>query len=188
LLDRIFSDPVIYDQYLSEVCEIREEFFNSTFMDGRIDIIKALIQESVYADNNKMYSNANFDTNIENNITSGGGPGGATIYGLKSFVTQRNSYLDGILDCSMFTSLEEPADIPFTISPNPADDFLRIQWNGGEFIDLRLIDSQGRAVANIASQGNSILEVDVRNLAPGTYFLLSCSSSGKTKAKQVIIE
>lgn len=44
----------------------------------------------VYADDNKMYSSADFDTNIEADLSGGGGgPMGGQTYGLKPFVTNR---------------------------------------------------------------------------------------------------
>ncbi len=82
LIERIFDIPGLYSQYLEEMCYVADNYFNSGYINDRIDELKTLIEESVYADDNKMYTDTEFDTNIESSITSGGGPMGGTVYGL----------------------------------------------------------------------------------------------------------
>ena len=61
-----------------------------------------------------MYSNSEFDTNIETNIggggpgggPGGGGPGGGTTYGLKSFIQNRYNYLSSVVSCEQYAELE----------------------------------------------------------------------------------
>ena len=126
LLQRIFENEALYTQYQIELCKLMNNFFNSTYMDAKADEIKVLIQSAVYADGNKQYSSAQFDSNIENDITiSGGGPGGMqTIYGIKSFVADRSDYLSGQIDCSLMIHEFEKDKI--NVYPNPFNDELTL--------------------------------------------------------------
>lgn len=59
----------------------------------KIETLKQLISESVYADSLKMYSNREFDTNIEQAIGDIKDPG-AFIPGLKPFIKKRRASID----------------------------------------------------------------------------------------------
>ncbi|MBI2258079.1 MAG: CotH kinase family protein [Flavobacteriia bacterium] len=97
LLQRVMSVSSVYQDYLNEYCSIKNNFFTSTYMNPRIDEIKNLIQSHVEADNKKMYTFQNFLDNIEQNVTVSGGPGGnQTVFGLKSFIQERNTYLQSV--------------------------------------------------------------------------------------------
>ena len=101
LLQRMLDDPDLYQRYLEQVCYLTAYFFNEAYLHARIDAVRDLIAPSVYADDNKMYSSADFDTNLEADLTGGGpGPMGGQTYGLKPFVTNRAAYIAGELDCS----------------------------------------------------------------------------------------
>jgi len=145
LLERVFADEVLYERYLQEVCSLTEQFFNPTYMDNRIDEIKALVQAAVYADDAKMYSNAQFETNIESDLTIGGGPGGGTVYGLKPFVSSRSSYVSSQIDCSIINSIDEIDALEFNLVPNPASDYLTLSWkwssNGQQAPSYQVNDS-----------------------------------------------
>ena len=96
----MLDDPDLYARYLEQVCYLTAYFFNEAYLHARIDEVRDLIAPSVYADANKMYSSADFDTNLEADLTGGGpGPMGGQTYGLKPFVT-RAAYIAGELDCS----------------------------------------------------------------------------------------
>ena len=62
-----------------------------------------------------------FINNIENNIGGGGG----LIYGLKSFVQEKTSFISGEIDCALGS--EQSLEIDFKIYPNPASKELFIQ-------------------------------------------------------------
>ncbi len=171
LLDKVFNDPVLYALYKEQACFLQENFFNSTDMNARINEIRDLIQSSVYADANKMYTNAQFETNIESNITSGGGPGGGTIYGLKSFVTARNNYLNGALDCSVFTGIEKPSFSDIHMYPNPANETLRIDWSEAQLQNINVLDLLGRTVATYPVMINGTILLDVSGLNRGIYII-----------------
>lgn len=173
LLDNIFNSPTLYAQYQNAMCNIVENYFNPTYMNPKIDALKSLAQSSVYADDNKMYTNADFDANVEGDITSGGGPGGGGVtYGLKSFVQQRNTYLTGVLDCSSVAT-EDVTIQQTNLYPNPATDYLILEEEASH---ISLYDARGGLIQNIDySEGR----LDVSRLTNGMYFLMFENGKGE---------
>lgn len=147
LLQRILSNNNLKAAYDAEMCDLRELVFNSDFLIPRLNALKALIQDAVYADDNKMFSNADFESNFNTNLGGGppGGGGGGTLYGLFPFIESRADYVDANLNCSLDAQEEASVRPPLLLFPNPAgaslcilgiqlEDQLRI-WNAsGELI------------------------------------------------------
>lgn len=172
LLENIFDNSTLYTQYQNKMCVLLEDYFNSAYMDPKIDALKELIQESVFADNNKQYTNADFTTNIETNLTGGGGPGGGTTYGLKSFVSERAAYLTGVLDCSSVAT-EEAVYEQIKVHPNPVSNFLVL---GEVASDILIYDARGVLVSRVSAYTG---QLDVSQLSGGMYFLTFEQNEGK---------
>ncbi len=105
LMSKLWQNESYKNDYLCHLAEMLDEGFDGTSMQQRIDELANLIRADVYADPNKMYSNANFEQNLYHNITSGPD----TIYGLLNFVQQRAAYLntrlgDYTFDCPLTNS------------------------------------------------------------------------------------
>ena len=129
LLERVFAIQSLKDQYTSEVCLLLSTVFQPDYLNPIIDEMKELIKEDVYADNNKMFSNSDFDTNIETNLSGGGGgPGpGGSIEGLKSFIQERYNYLLTAVDCEPFAGITAEGINDISIYPNPSDSKILIE-------------------------------------------------------------
>lgn len=155
LIQNTFNNSSLYSEYLLELCWIKDQYFNNSYLDPKIDAIKTLIQSHVYADNLKQYSNTQFDQNTETNITVNGGMGSQTIYGLKSFITARNTYLEGVVDCSLGNvsiSMDE-----IKLSPNPFSQTFSISSNLA-YKDVLIYDNQGKLVTfSLESQNNETI-------------------------------
>ena len=93
LMENLWAVDSYHRTYLRALARMLREGFDVTTMEQRINELADLIRADVYADNNKMYSNSDFETNLTDNI---GGP--HTIYGLRYFVERRASYLDSRLN------------------------------------------------------------------------------------------
>ncbi|MFI5172157.1 MAG: CotH kinase family protein [Chitinophagales bacterium] len=169
LLERIVSiagTRAIYDDWY---CEIKNNYFTSDYLDPIIDDLQYLIQSYVYGDDNKMYSDAEFDENIESDIISGG-PMASTIYGLRSFVDERNSYLEDVVDCVANSMNETIGDNLFIqIYPNPATEKIFI-YSDVTSINIELLDLSGNILMTDELNG-SVIELDISQLAAGIYFL-----------------
>jgi spore coat protein CotH len=188
LLERIFSIEALYDQYLSEVCDLTENLFNSNYMDARIDQVKTLIQASVYADANKMYSNAEFDTNIESNISGGPGPGGGTTYGLKPFVSQKSDYVAGVLDCSLFTDLEELNSLDIMFFPNPASNEVLVINGERSNGRVQLFDLNGRLIKDFPVTVQMQQTINLTDVKNGLYLIQFQMENGQSISKRLMIE
>lgn len=123
LFERVLTIEDTKTQYETYYCELFNAYFNNSYISDLIDELYTLIQPHVYADPNKMYTNDQFETNIESDIA--GGMGGTT-YGLKSFVTNRSAYIASALDCSTQTDISTNTAFDVHIFPNPTSDMIYI--------------------------------------------------------------
>ena len=170
LMTKIMTIAPFYNNYIAEYCAAFDDFTNA-HLDPHIDSLAALIQPHVYADPNKQYSNAQFDANITGNITvtgGGGGGGTQTVFGLKSFINSRRSYLTGALDCTTVGVQEIPSGDAVRIYPNPTGGMVSIALPAGSSItSASLHDALGRELPVTLVAGT----IDLAGLASGTYTL-----------------
>lgn len=179
LLERILNIPETRNTYDYYYCLMRATYFTYERIDSMIDALYPLIAEAVYADDEKMYTNDQFDTNLYDNITTGGGPGGGTIYGLRSFVSQRNEYLDAVLTCDVLNAVEDVAQTDIFLFPNPVSDILQIQCSG-DFTSWVIRDISGRQVLCNVYCGRDSFTVDVKDLTAGLYYFSLYTEKGCT--------
>ena len=173
LLENMLDHPDLYARYIGHVCDLVDHVFNEAHMHAQIDATAELIAPFVYADSHKMYSNADFDTNLSSDLVGGGGPGGGgpgggTTYGLKSFVTNRASYVLTQLECPT----SDVADLNasgLSVYPNPAKDRIHVQLDRASGGDVRLTNLVGQVLRTerIASAG--VVQFDLADLPVGTY-------------------
>lgn len=185
LLENIFSNTTLYNQYLTQICFLTENFFNPAYMDAKIDVIKNLVQEHVYADDNKMYTNNEFDNNIESNITTGGGPGGGTIYGLKTFVSSRFDFIANEIDCNLYTGINEKQELKYVVYPNPAKNWISINWEENENKKVSIYNCVGKQIIN-SKNLKSGQSIDIQQFPSGLYFIELYDSKGKANYQKFI--
>jgi hypothetical protein len=171
LLERIVTIEATRATYDYYYCEMKNNYFSNTYLDPKIDALDDLIREAVLADDNKMYTDAQYIENLENDITTGGGPGGGTVYGLKSFVAERADYLDAVIDCSNIgQSIESDAAQSIFVFPNPTFDEVLFTTNfNAEGIAL-LYDINGALLQEIQIN-NTATNISLRNYQAGIYVL-----------------
>ena len=187
LLERMFESEALYERYLNHVCELIESCFNEPHMHAAIDATADLIAPHVYADDNKMYSDADFDTNLETNLTGGGGPMGGVTYGLKSFVSNRLAYVQSQLECPNTSSIET-WKASLSVHPNPATEWLSIQWNDQpEASDFVLRNALGQRMLTTKVIGVSETTWDVGNLPNGVYLFEVWANGKPMLQKKVLI-
>ena len=134
-----------------------------------------------------MYSSADFDTNLEADLSGGGpGPMGGQTYGLKPFVTNRAAYIAGELDCSTLSIREER--IPeWTVFPNPASQRVSVVGSRALPTDLTLRNALGQTVRTVKTEGTAEFTIDLQGLSPGVYFL-DIASRGALHHQRLLIE
>ena len=98
LLERTLgSNLIVQRRYLKIVKELFNTDFKLERMEHIIDSLSLRIRVAVYADSNKMYSNTDFDTNINSTIGDPLDPGNF-IPGLKAFLADRRRYIEAQIE------------------------------------------------------------------------------------------
>jgi len=186
LIENIFSNKKLYNDYLVEVCYIKDHFFNESYLYNQINNLKGLIKDYVYIDNNKQFSNEDFEKNINEEIEGNGNPFGGKTIGLKSFIKSKISHLDNALDCST-VDIEENQENMIYIFPNPTNDFVNINWRNDNIQSISIYNSIGHLIKNlkIANRFNEI-NIDVSDFRTGIYFI-SLNSNDKRITHQLSI-
>ncbi|MCB9466071.1 MAG: CotH kinase family protein [Candidatus Eisenbacteria bacterium] len=106
LASKIFADPVLSDEYLHELCRLFTLHFSSDLLNPKIDTLADLVRPYVYADPRKMYTDQDFEDNLDFDLTLGG----HRKPGLKSFIAAREADIE-----SQLTTLG--ISCPVTIDP-----------------------------------------------------------------------
>lgn len=180
LLERIMESDALRAAYHAEMCWLRENWFNSAFLEPRLDELKALIQSAVYADDNKMFSNNQFENNFN---TNQGGMGG-TLYGLKPFIEDRADYVDSNLDCTTGIANSDAGNASVSVYPNPASEELNIAFDA-PFTSLCIFNAQGQEVVKILNPKPTVLQV--QDWPQGVY-LIVFETAASTKTARIILQ
>lgn len=93
LLRRLLRVPEYRQRYLAHLRTMIREVLDNEYWSARIKTLQDLIRTDVQADTKKLYTMELFDRNVTENVQLGGMPGGFTVPGLKSFISNRKSYV-----------------------------------------------------------------------------------------------
>ncbi|MFK8037388.1 MAG: CotH kinase family protein [Crocinitomicaceae bacterium] len=126
LISQLMSVPLYKRMYLAHIKTILLENFDNGSYVTTAQTLQTLITSSVQADNNKFFTNANFSSNLNSDINTGGGgpggggPGSGSYPGITNLMNARNTYL---LAQSDFTTIEPTISnvAPSNTSPNIYD-------------------------------------------------------------------
>ena len=180
---------VLYKQALADLmCTyLSGDFDPDNWIFGHIDSLKIVIQPHVFADTNSAYTNQMFTTNIDTVVSVGGGPGGGTISGLKSFVRHRSTFLWNELaawGCLPLTTTESEIAL-LKVFPNPAKEKLTVTCKG-EF-HVTLSDIFGRVVFH--SETTDLLEINTWNFSRGIYFVCVLPVNSRQEiVRKIVVE
>jgi hypothetical protein len=94
LVAKIFNDPTLRQEYLQAFCHLFSEHFSSERLVPQLEALAALVRPHVQADPRKMYTNAQFETNLTTDITVGG----HRKPGLVAFIAAREANVAAQLD------------------------------------------------------------------------------------------
>ena len=184
LATKMMADPTYRQTYIYTYCYLMQDFTNA-YLDPYIDSIANLIRTDVYADPNKFYSNIDFENNLTSDITTGPGPGGGTVLGLKDFITTRRASLETQLapyGCYLSDSDLSSPHATFTFFPNPTTDLVRgtvpESWTADPFTG-DLVDCMGRIVVHYEyGRGTLQILIPMADYVPGMYMLVLKNASG----------
>lgn len=168
-LTQKMSQLQAYKNQLAEVlCSWIESDFSNEVLNPKIDSLANLIRPYVYSDTKKFYSNQQFETNLSSNVTVTGNPGGATIFGLKSFINNRRTALANELSAYCLTGTVESMFSAPGMYPNPACGLVTLQGD----MPIRLIRVYSLLGELVMEQKNSAdRSLDVSALPAGLYLI-----------------
>lgn len=186
LAKRMLENSIYKDTYLKKICSFATNDFLPSILNPKIDAIYNQIKSDVYAETKRMYSNTDFETNI--NTNNGNTPG------LKSFITNRSKAVLAELNSlgyaacpSIVSSIKEGTveSSKISIFPNPVLSLFSIQTYSSEKIEhLVVYDLLGNRVfekkINHAEEANNI---DLSKLRSGQYFVQVRTNIGLVNRK-----
>jgi len=175
LVKRMLENTEFRNTYLQTICSYSSNDFLPSVLNPKIDALHTRIQADVYADNLKMYSNANFEDNI-NTTTS---INGYDVIGLKSFISNRSATVTAELNSLGYTNCPLPLGTAnnltasaISIYPNPAGNYFTINSTTSQTgLHLSIYDLQGKIFHRQAlpAENNNLVQVD--GLVAGMYFI-----------------
>ena len=189
LSNRMLSDSLFKQNYLNTICDYANNNFLPAVLFPKIDSIRNIIDSAYYADPLKMYSNQNFDDNIDNTINLG-----YDILGLKTFITNRSANVLNELATLNVTCVNTgvnsvtPEENYFSVYPNPTNDILRMNFTGKyAFRKIRIINMLGESLKeeNIFPENSPI---DISSLSSGIYFIQLINQEGNITVTQKFIK
>ena len=187
LNSKMLADSIYKYQYINYLCSFINYDFTEEKLFPKMDSLANKIRTDYYADTQKMYTNQQFEDNIEHDITVTGGPGGSTIPGLKSFLTARRT--------SMFTQLAsfgctdsvsaihetQAKQVQTFVFPDPfissATIFLPEISPSDHFIDMEVFDITGKSIRSYLIIENPVL-LERGSFSSGFYFYMLRSEKG----------
>lgn len=187
MFSKIIGNASLKNDYLLSFCNLFSNNFSSSLLYPKIDSIANVIRTFVNEDQRKMFSNAQFETNIISDITVSG----RRIPGLKSFISLRRSSVQSQLN-SLGINCEQginPNEVTFPVNfelkqnyPNPFNPSTNIEYNLYKpgAVSLIIYDNNGKAVTKLVNNvyqnyGKYILEWNGKNdfgadVSSGIYF------------------
>ena len=193
LVERMLSDSAFKNLYESYICLYLQDF-QPSFLNPKIDSIYNLISSDVYLETMNMYSNTNFDENINDNITIGS----ITYPGLKSFILNRSNNIQNELtglgiNCTLVLSSVPNTKYDFELYPNPTNNTVNVEFflESISSVSVDLTNISGQTINlysnELSSPGKLKYTLDISDLSKGIYFLrLTINQSVYTKKIAVL--
>lgn len=189
LLDALINVSSYKDKYTDYLYELNSEYMGTGWLDDKIDSVYNVIKTSVYADTLKMFSNQDFEDNIDTTVTVSSGFS-KQIPGLKEFIEKRLSNMNQQLMALGYPSLINEKvknnNENIFISPNPATDYIILKPNTyAEKININIYDYTGKMV--LTKTVNSQEQINISHLSSGIYAYNIILNNKHTQTGKIII-
>lgn len=181
--------------YTDFICKIIKQDFNPDSLFPKIDNLADLIRTDLYADTNKLFTNQQFEDNIDSIAVPNVWGGAYTSFGLKSFISDRHisvlAQLD-VLGCPNLVTANYLVS-PFNktnIYPNPFSNFAILEFENSkqEKHTLTLYNSLGQLVRQIDNINEEQVKIEKKNLTSGLYFFQLRNEVETVGTGKIIIE
>jgi len=166
LIQQMLTVPLYKSTLAQVMCEWVVEDFSNATLDAKIDSLADVIRAAVYADPNKFYTNANFETNLTSDL-------GPTM-GLKSFITaRRNALLTELADFGCYLGeIELASNQSISVFPNPVKDLFTVRLIGmGGINKIKIVNVLGQVMYAVQTDQAEQL-IDVSSFSDGIYLVI----------------
>lgn len=174
------------------LCFLIQNPFSAENLNPRIDSLANSIRTAYYADPNKMFTNQNFDDNLEHDVTITNIPGINQLAGLKSFIANRRQkmmiQLAG-LGC-VYSGDEEHVQVQqkIELGPNPCSKTAVLTLSSSSPCQLTLHNLVGQVVKTFDISASNE-KYSLEDLSIGLYIWKAVFSNGDVgNGKLVIVE
>ncbi len=192
LTDKMLQNSSYKNSYIWELCNLVYSDFDTTYLYRRIDSIADIIRPYVYADTQKLYTNTQFESNINSNVAIGM----FNVPGLKSFILNRRNSLVSQLaanGCLMSTQ-ETVKPEKIHLYPNPCKDKMYLMLSSddlsGTGFTVDIYNIVGEKVKSILIDKSLTQEpyiIDTKELNSGLYLCTIHSDSQEQYTFKVLI-
>lgn len=171
LIDKLINIATYKDQYTDYLYNLNSNYVGTNWLNNKIDSIYSIIKPSVYADTLKMFTNQNFEDNVDTTVTATD-MFSKNIPGLKEFINKRFINMNQQLMAIGYPSAihEQIMDDAIFVFPNPSTDYIIIYQNEKTNIEnyLEIYDITGQKVLSHFLT-NNIEYLNINFLHTGLY-------------------
>lgn len=183
LLQNIYANASLKAAFLNYISGFLSTDFTTAYFYPKIDSLADLIRTDLYADTKKMFSNAEFEDNLEYTIVTNGFK---QIPPLKDFLADRiDAVILELAGLGIVVGVEDSRKQNMSIFPNPASKFFRIK-NGETIREVTIIDILGKVVYQ-SKPGSQLVQVDITGLPRSGIYLISIKTDLSTKFEKLLV-
>ena len=188
LLERILANENLKNAYLAEMCELRELYFNSEYLDPRLDAIQALIQSACTATTTRCTptptsqpTSTTTSTRADREVAEV--PAAHSTACTPSWPIE--AFVANEVDCTGLGTSGLSDQQPFAVYPNPTNGRVTLAWNAtGERPTIEVYDLR-RPIGAHHQPGLTAIFLRPQP-APGVY-VLNCPEWGTDAAVKLHI-
>jgi len=184
---RLMQDPAFAKALNSRYSTMRQSFLSTTYINNLIDSVANLAKDAQvrhYTKYNILGSQAG-DAEVDAQPTTYAGH----IAKLKSWIQTRLNWLDVHIPGEI-TSVSNPLEESynnFRMFPNPVSDMLYIETNA-RILDIRVINTNGQTLTQIADKQSYTAKIDVSNLSKGIYVIRLQTEGQLPQSSKFVVE
>ncbi len=187
---RMLLDTTYKTTYLNTICDYLD-YFKESVLFPQIDSIAAKIYPGILAesDTNKMFPTQTFYSTLDSFTYHMPSVPPSDIPALKRFITNRRNNVIAQLNSlgwsCMPTNVTETAiaELPITLSPNPATNHLNISTGGIAVSEINIYNTTGSLVSQTKQPLNNV--IDISALPAGMYVAVIKTKEGSAMRKWV---
>lgn len=189
LLDKLLTVSSYRTSYTDYLYDLTSDYLSSGWLNNKIDSVYAVIKTSVYADTLKMFTNQNFEDNIDDKVMVSMGMT-KEIPGLKEFISKRADNMNQQLMALGYPSGIENShtSVKIGIYPNPANDYawLQVDHSGNFMYSFELYDVLGRTIHSQLFR-QPLTAIGLEDVPTGIYSYRITNNSEELKVGKIII-